>query len=124
MQAPQRMQSSTSAAGLANRSLRPLSSRTTWNSPGPSASSCRFGAAAKHGARFRDQARTILKRALRRQPLMLFAETGFYIRAPQMKGWGNDVAGTFMAELNDVFAKIGLNWCYPVRFEMRVEFDF
>ena len=63
----------------------------------------------QNGARFVDEVRNLGKIALRRQAFMERAKVFLDLVAVQMDGGRDDVAWRFVANLNDIFAKIGLD---------------
>ncbi len=79
---------------------------------------------AQDAACLRDQLDRLLQRAILRQVLVYPAEIGLDLIAVEMHGGRDDVAGRFLADLDDVFAEIGLGHLEPRAFEGVVQRDF
>ena len=77
----------------------------------------------QHGARFRHQGRGFPQRARRVEVLMRLAEAVGDLLLHEMHGRHDDVARTLLADLDDVFAEIGLDRRHAVLLEIVVEGD-
>ena len=78
---------------------------------------------AQDGARLAEQLLGLRKVARRRQIAMGAAKVGFDVVAADMDGRRDDVRGRLAAQLDDVFAEIGLDRLDSRRFQRRVEAD-
>src|SRR5437762_525980 len=113
MQAPQRMQRSTSPKAVPSSSARPLSRMTTWQASGPSGSPGRRG----------PELRGLHQLAIRRQLRVQAAEVGLDLVLGKVDGRRDDVARRLAADLDQVLAEVGLDHLEAIAFECGIEAD-